>query len=301
MSNGLIKTGGGTFDPAEQRVYFIASNVERMKYGATNHTHLLMALNEIVTDEQINWVDTWLTQGKKVFIDSGVYDLAVNYAKTHGITMDVALNTNPQDMEEFDTLFKRYTSIVKRFEERLWGYIEIDLGGRDNKIKTRARLESMGFKPIPVYHPLNDGWDYFDYLAERYDRVCFGNLVYADPPTRKRLLATMWERHRKYPHLWVHLLGLTPNHIMNAYPSNSADSSAWLSSVRWSGYKERVLGASFGGLPLNFQSQMGAAGGADVGHQKAVKMSGYGSYMIQRNWRNHISALEQHGIEVYHD
>ena len=62
-------------------------------------------------------------------------------------------------------------------------------------------LEQMGLRPIPVYHPFNDGWDYFDYLAERYDRICFGNVVQADRETRKRLVATAWERHRKYPHL----------------------------------------------------------------------------------------------------
>ena len=58
--------------------------------------------------------------------------------------------------------------------------VEVDQGGRENKIKTRARLEKMGLRPIPVYHPLNDGWDYFDYLAENYDRICMGNVVNAE-------------------------------------------------------------------------------------------------------------------------
>jgi hypothetical protein len=51
-------------------------------------------------------------------------------------------------------------------------------------------LEQMGLRPIPVYHPFNDGWHYFDYLAERYDLVCFDNVVQADRETRKRLVAT---------------------------------------------------------------------------------------------------------------
>jgi hypothetical protein len=93
--------------------------------------------------------------------------------------------------------------------------------------------EEHGLAPIPVYHPLNDGWDYFDTLAQRYDRICMGNVVQASPSARKRLITTAWERHRKYPHLWIHLLGYTPHQTLNALPMDSCDSSTWLSGVRW--------------------------------------------------------------------
>ena len=62
-----------------------------------------------------------------------------------------------------------------------------------------GQAESLGLKPIPVYHPLLDGWDYFDELAAQYDRICFGNIVQAPAATRIRLLHTLWERHRRYP------------------------------------------------------------------------------------------------------
>jgi hypothetical protein len=52
------------------------------------------------------------------------------------------------------------------YADRLSGYTELDQGGRDHKRRTRTRLHDLGLNPIPVYHPFNDGWDYFG--AEQY-------------------------------------------------------------------------------------------------------------------------------------
>jgi len=294
----MIRTGG-TFDPHEANCYFIASNVERMTHGASAHTHLLVAVNELSTQKEINHMSGWLDAGKKVFIDSGIFNLTNNHMRAHGITMDEALALAPQEIDGFDDLLARYVSIMREYGDRSWGYIELDQGGRENKIKTRAMLEGMGLNPIPVYHPFNDGWDYFDYLAERYDRICFGNVVQADRATRLRLVATAWERHRKYPHLWIHLLGLTPNQWLYALPINSGDSSAWLSSVRWSGYKPTAMGKSFGDMPKDFQYQLASDPHSDVGSRKATQMAAYGANMMQINWRNHIKAMQDLGLEVY--
>lgn len=119
--------------------------------------------------------------------------------------------------------------------DRLWGAIELDQGGVEHKPRTRARIEEeFGITPIPVYHPLLDGWDYYDDLASGYDRICFGNLVKASPPLRLRLVHTASERARGYPYLWTHLLGVYPNENVLAMPlRGSCDSSSWLTSERW--------------------------------------------------------------------
>lgn len=142
-------------------------------------------------------------------------------------------------------------------------------------------------KPIPVYHPLNDGWDYFDELASEYDRICVGNIVQASTYMRTRLLATLAERMRDYPKLWIHILGLTPSTLMNAYPMQSADSSAWLSSVRWSGYVARTALKGIGNLPKNFQYQLGDK----TTWSDGVRMGAYGAGMAELNWRNHMGAM----------
>lgn len=295
----MIKTGGGRFDPQDPFVYFIASNVERMKFGQLAHTNLLVAVNEINTEGDMQHVASWIKAGRNVFVDSGVYNLAMEHATKNGVSHDVALALAPDKIDGFDNLLERYIQVVRTFENDAWGYIEIDQGGRENKIKTRTKLEAMGLRPVPVYHPFSDGWDYFDYLAERYDRICFGNVVQADRAARVRLVATAWERRRKYPDLWIHLLGLTPNEWLYAFPISSGDSSSWLSAVRWSGYAERTSGKSIGHLPNNFQYQLGGDRTSDTGSRKASTMSAYGAYLSELNWRNHILRLEELGCNVY--
>lgn len=295
----VINTGGGTFDPNEKNVYFLASNVERMFYGAQAHDHLLVAVNELNTPKDVERLEGWLRAGKKVFIDSGVFNLTMEHVRTHGTSMDAALALGPEEIDGFAGLFEKYVALVTKYQAQVWGYIELDQGGRENKIKTRARLEALGLRPVPVYHPLNDGWDYFDYLAERYDRICFGNVVQADRETRKQLVMTAWHRHCKYPHLWIHLLGLTPNEWLNALPINSGDSSSWLSVVKWSGYKPKIAGETFGVLPKDFGYVLNGDPASESGSRKATILSGFGSYIQQRNWRNLLTEYETLGCNLY--
>jgi len=300
----MNKTGGGSFDPSEPYCYFLASNLDRQQWGAKIHEHLLVAINEL-KDTDLPRIEQWCDEGKKLFIDSGVFTLAMNHAREHNVTHDIALNLAPDDIDGFQELYDRYISIMETIGEKSWGYVEIDQGGRENKLKTRAKLEALGLHPIPVYHPFGDGWDYFDYLAQNYDRICFGNIVQADRETRKRLVTTAWERKRKYPHLWIHLLGLTPNEWLNAFPINSADSSTWLSTVRWSGYIERSDLRSFGGIDDLYRYVLGSNPEGEAGSQKACMMSAYGAMMSERNWRRHIADLVAAGctilpeVEVY--
>lgn len=289
----MVKQTGGKFNPAQRHIYFLAGNRRDMEYASPFHDYLLLAVNEINTPEDEQALRGLIASGKHMFLDSGVYNLATTHAKKNNVTMDIALSTPPEDIDDFENLFKRYCSLVGELGNELWGYIEIDQGGRENKIQTRAKLEALGFAPIPVYHPLNDGWDYFDDLAQNYDRICFGNIVNADRHTRRKLLATLSERHERYPDLWVHVLGLTPNEWMNAYPADSADSSAWLGSVRWSGYIPRAMGASMGFLHKNYQYLLGSDADSERGAYRAKRMAAYGSSMMQRNWQNHLRAFNE--------
>lgn len=295
----MIRTGGKTFDPSDRFCYFIASNPDRQQWGARMHSHILVAVNELRGDKNLAYLDTWVDAGCSLLLDSGIFNLTMEHSRAHNVSMDVALTLAPDEIDGFDDLMASYLNIIDRYGDRAWGYIELDQGGRENKIKTRAKLEALGLRPIPVYHPLVDGWDYFDYLAERYDRICFGNIVQASPDMRRKLIATAWERHRKYPDLWIHLLGLTANTWLNAFPINSCDSSSWLSVVRWNGYKENADNQTFGPLDKNFQYVLGGDPTGDRGSQKAVMMSAYGVRMQQLNWRHHLNTWERLGCEIY--
>ena len=277
----MIHTAGN-WDRNAWPTYFIASGIDRLIHGSLCHDHLLIAVNELEGERSLQGVRDFIRDGKRMFIDSGVFSLSTTHAKKHNLTMDEALSMAPEQVDGFHELYARYLAIMGELGNSVWGYIEIDQGGRENKIKTRAKLEAQGLRPIPVYHPFNDGWDYFDYLAENYDRICFGNVVQADFGTRKRLLATAWERRRKYPHLWIHMLGMTPGEISPAFPINSQDSSTWLLGVRWGHANAMVANAREWKIGSEFLYKRGSEGDSPCGHQKAVLLAGYEAAMSKR-------------------
>jgi hypothetical protein len=280
--DAVTKTAG-TWDRSQWPTYFVAASWSTLEVAQECHPYLLVAVNEL-HDKGAQGVKQWAQAGKSVLVDSGVYWLSTQHAKAHDLTMDQALGLAPAKVDGFEELFTRYVSLVTELGDLCWGYIEIDQGGRENKIKTRAKLEDMGLRPIPVYHPINDGWDYFDYLAQRYDRICFGNVVNADQQTRKRLVATAWERRRKYPHLWIHLLGLTPSDLTTAFPSNSCDSSTWISGVRWGVHSTSIAHERMQ-LADGFTYRHGDDSESERGHAKAWRLCGYDAFMTMQTMR----------------
>jgi hypothetical protein len=279
-----VKRTGGTWDRDDWPMYFIAANPEQLELSS--YDQILLAVNEIESAKQRKIVRRMMKAGSKLLIDSGVFNLAAAHADVHGVTHDVALNLAPDKIDGFTELFDHYVELIREFGDGSWGYIEIDQGGRENKQRTRTKLEKLGLRPIPVYHPFNDGWDYFDHLAENYDRICFGNVVNADADTRKRLVATAWERRRKYPHLWIHLLGLTPSELTLAFPCNSCDSSTWVSNIRWGQIKTHTATQSFGELGPEFsyhdRDPIPPKGQWRASYTKAIQMAGYEATMTQR-------------------
>lgn len=288
-----VAATGGTWDRGDWPTYFIASHHQTIEHGALFHDHVLVAVNELDDESGMRGLRQMVANGRRVFVDSGVFNLSTSHAKAHGLSMDQALSMAPDEVDGFADLFGRYVAIVHEMGDRLWGYIEIDQGGRENKLRTRARLEAMGLRPIPVYHPFNDGWDYFDFLAQRYDRICFGNVVQADPHTRKRLVATAWERRRHYPHLWLHMLGLTPSELTAAYPPDSCDSSTWLAGIRWGLHDAIVANKRVWstGKGLCYEPRSDAKGPS--GSLRATGMAAYEAHVMRRQvmgWANDLEA-----------
>lgn len=285
-NKSTLKRTGGSWDPEAWPRYFIAGSLSWVNVGATVARDVLIAVNELNSETQTKIVEGLLETGHNVLLDSGVYNLANEHAKTHNLSMNEALSLAPDEIDGFDALFERYVTLAHRLGDRLWGVVEIDQGGLHNKRRTRQRLEDLGIRPIPVYHPLNDGWDYFDELAREYDRLCFGNVVHADQAMRKRLVATAWQRRKQYPGLWIHLLGLTPYATTLAFPANSCDSSTWLGSLRWGAMP--VWAATQDLWPTGdvFTYDKGVESMADRGSHRACLVSGYDAMFVGRCMRN---------------
>jgi hypothetical protein len=286
---------GGCWDPDDRHKYFLAADLGRQQWVAVLHANVLVSAHKIREDTPR--VDLLLEQNKCVMLDSGIFWLTNEHKRAHGLTMNDALALAPEDIDGFDELWDRYVRLAKRYATEWWGYVELDQGGAARKRETRRRLHDLGLRPIPVYHPLNDGWDYFDELASEHDRICFGNIVQADRATRVRLLATLAERKRAYPDLFVHVLGLTPNEFINAFPVDSADSSTWLNIVRWDGYHERGMLKPLGNMDHDYQYLVGDNDETSPTNDKrAVAMAAVGAACHERGWRHWIDRCAEVGI-----
>jgi hypothetical protein len=294
------RTAGGAFDPDERQLVFLASNVERMLYGATVTDHILVAVNELTGPDSLRALESWLDAGKKVLIDSGIFTTVMTHARTYGLTMPQALSLAPDRVAGFEALFERYVEVIKCYGDRAWGYIELDQGGREHKAQTRAILEGdYGLSPIPVYHPKNDGWAYFDELAAQYDRICFANLVDATPAERRRLFMTAWARKCRYPHLWIHHLGVSPTDLLYAMPVDSCDCSSWLGGVRWNNLAEKAMGRVVCQLGDAWGYVQGSDPAGEAGSRKAVRVAAWCEVTNQRNWQIHMQRFGRLGVALY--
>jgi hypothetical protein len=85
----MIATAG-RWDPSEKNVYFIASGIDTLLQGAKCHSHLLCAVNEIRNDEHVLQLAKWVEDGKRLFIDSGVFWLTNEHATRSWHTTRVA-------------------------------------------------------------------------------------------------------------------------------------------------------------------------------------------------------------------
>lgn len=283
------RTGGGKFDPHEGYIYFIASHMLQLTLAEPVMPYLLVAGNDLRSPDSLRTMDGFVKKSK-VILDSGVYIFNMNYARANDIgDISKVRMRPPEEAEGFGELKAQYLRSLHRYADGVWGYVELDQGTSEDKTRTRATVEAEGYAPIPVYHPLADPPEYFDYLCTEYDRVCVGNL--SQGPDRERIAAVVVERARKYPEVWVHLLGMTPDELFNAYLPSSSDSSAWLSALRWGGYKEFAAGAPLGDVLGDLQYRLGGEW-----HKGAV-MAGIGAHALQRNLRTHHEALKALGEE----
>lgn len=177
-------------------------------------------------DEHIHWHE-------RFFLDSGVFGLAAEHARKHNVSHNEALKTPVEQIEGWASFVAFYVHVCRMYKDSMWGYVELDLGGTYQKIKTRSYLEGLGLKPIPVWHPLQDGLDYGEMLMQNYDRICLGNLVKSDEDTRQTVLRAMAKvKGRKYT-TWVHALGLAIVPFALSYPINSLDAMTWMAAMMY--------------------------------------------------------------------
>lgn len=291
-----VKRTTGNFDPYHSPIYFLASNLSTAQVALNINRYILLPMEKLTGGEQTTFLLRRLREaGTDVLLDSGIFALTNDHKRKHGCTMDEALRLPPTEIDGFDKLWDKYAHYVRRYQDIFWGIIELDQGGAANKRVTRARIEQeLGIVPIPVYHPFLDGWDYFDELAQSYDRICFGNIVQARRDVRLRLIHTAYDRARQYPYLWIHILGLSANElVLSIPPQGSCDSSTWVSLVRYPDNQgSTAMMKKLGLMPRGFAYQRGD----QTDHARAYCFGGAQGFFTSATWQHHTRRLEELGL-----
>ena len=235
----------GNWDPGHEKMIFLAgsedisgSKQESFDQDSTDHlahkktVNILYSLRDFTRNSFLAGITIGVERFHAILLDSGVFGISMDYAKAQNISPDKAITTPLRNIPGWPAFFDYYVEAVTAVKDAVWGYVELDLGGREQKIETRARLEAIGLAPIPVWHPLSDGLDYGRHLIDTYDRVCVGNIGKSDRETRKVILQAVTLAQRG-PRTWIHALGLGPTNFVTGYRFNSMDATSFLGAMRW--------------------------------------------------------------------
>lgn len=270
----VARTSGGKWDPGAPNIAFLAGDPKDQR--AHSSDAILLALN-IIGPSHMEELDRWCDQ-RRVLIDSGVYTTAANHARAHGISLTEAFALPPEELDGWAELYEKWCSIAVRFGDRIWGMIELDQGGAEAATATRAQLtRDTGMVPIPAFHPLSDPAGYFHDLAGAHDRICIGGLVGGvHAAARLRLCWTVAERARAYPHLWMHLLGVSPSPLLLSLGvRGSTDSSGWLRPTRWThSWRTTALLAPISPMESGMAYRLDDAGHPERGQAKGRRLAG---------------------------
>lgn len=212
--------------------FFLACNMTDALILSRFHDNLLVATPNITQKKHFQNIHRWVEQGKKLIIDSGVFEVCMKHARAHNLTLSGALSLPPEKLDGFPRLLDHFMGVARQLPD-VFALVEMDVGGKESKRRMRAYLEAEGLKVAPVFHPILDGWEYLDELGERYPIIFVGNVVDASPELRLRINGRLQKWMQSHPDTWIHLLGLTPSPTIVAMPTHSCDSSAWLAATKF--------------------------------------------------------------------
>lgn len=262
MPEGVKITGGGTFDPDLQGLHFFATGLQwHLRVSGAGHKNYLVAVNHISEGAKGNQELELLLSipDVRVFLDSGIFTLCADHARKHGLQLEEVFGFQPEQLDGYDKLKTRYLELIRMYQNKLWGYVELDMGGTETKTRVRGQMEAEGFAPIPVFHPMHDSWEYLETLLTTYDRICVGNIVNASPKTRAMVLSEVAIRKRKvHSDCFIHILGASSNGLITSLRFESCDSSSWNSRLRFPVLNNVFLDGNIDGLPSWFLYEQGA-------------------------------------------
>ena len=233
----MIATSG-RWSPSDGPIYFFSGRESVLTLP--DPTPALIAVPQI-TPEVTGGMKRRLNSGAPLLIDSGVYTLLADHARTHDLTMAETARLRPAELDGHDEALDAYLTVARALHATGWGLIEWDAGNADDKARHRAELHAEDIYPIPVWHAATDSLAHLRDLIESHDRIAISHYGTTSPTVRSRLAATVNQvRAETEPDVWIHQLGMSPSWWHLAWPFDSCDSSTWLQVLRWPDFDPRI-------------------------------------------------------------
>lgn len=242
---GKVSTGGGQKELTDRARYFLAVQPIYLPDLAEDchDDSILFALNYIASkngklkDGMIDEIKRLAEAGKKVYLDSGCYTLANDYAKEHGrMAGDVFMST-PSTLPFFEKWFGIYKEIVPKLAPYLWGYVEVDFGNYEERCEVRQRsYDEAGLVPIPVFRVGREPMTVFTDLLSKYDRICIAGTLFLSSAHHALAYNEMYKQWQEInPNCYLHTLGIGGFGSHCRYNFPSCDSSTFATDVRFGG------------------------------------------------------------------
>jgi hypothetical protein len=297
MPQAIKKTGGGTFDPDLHGLHFFATGLQwHLRVSAAGHKSYLVAVNHISEGKKGNdELELLLTiPNVRVFLDSGIFTLCADHARKNDLQLEEVFGYQPEQLTGYEKLRDRYLDLIQKYSDRLWGYVELDMGGTETKQRVRGQMEAQGIRPIPVFHPMHDSWEYYEQLITEYDRICVGNIVNASPKTRAMVLTEAAMRKRRInSECFIHILGSSAGGLITSLRFESCDSSSWNSRLRFPVLNNVHLDGNTSGLPSWFLYEQN--GDAGVITQSGLTCA-YQHHLFNVGRNGYLSELLEHQL-----
>lgn len=291
---------GGRFSSREERpLYFLAATISNVKSAGVIR-RFLASVAYAKSKKSHEQIRQMADDGDEILLDSGIHTLGEANVKAKGISRQEALAIPPDECPGWAGMSEAYLSLLRLVGDKVWGYVESDQGGATWKREIRKRYHDAGFSPIPVYHPMVDPYEYFDELCEGFDRVAVGNIAFAETKDRLAIVNDVRQRAKRYPHVWMHGLGYTPDERVIALPWDSMDSSTWIVPLQYPlGMNEKAMGRNVYRLGREFTYDRSVGAADPKGQGAAYRQAGYMARCLERNVAGALGRIQELGFEPW--
>jgi hypothetical protein len=204
---------------------------------------ILFALNYIASkngrlrEGMIDEIKRLAEAGKRVYLDSGGFTLAHDYAKETGRSVGEVFMSNPSTLPFFEKWFGIYKEIVPKLAPYLWGYVEVDFGNYQERCETRQRsFDEAGIVPVPVFRAGFDPMSVLTDLLRKYDRICIAGTILLSSNQYSLVYNEVYKQWKEVnPDCYLHVLGLGAFGAFSQFNFPSCDSSTFSTDVRFGG------------------------------------------------------------------